>query len=76
MVCVVLMIEWLDLPQLTSFTVGYDSFYHLDTLILKGMLNDWFIDVIFQISDISLHHQSHSIRQRLLFLKVSLIVYD
>ena len=37
------MIDWLDLPELTTFTTGYDSFYRTRSLSLNSMMNNWLL---------------------------------
>ena len=39
-----LLIDWLDLPNLTTFTTGYNSFHKVKRLFLSGlMIGDWLI---------------------------------
>ena len=39
------MIDWFDLPNLTTFTTGNRSFFETTSLKLEGTMNDdWLID--------------------------------
>ena len=38
------MIDWFDLPTLTTFTTGYHSFYETTSLSLESMMiYDWLL---------------------------------
>ena len=39
-----LMIDWFDLPELTSFITGFGSFYETDSLSLSSsLIDDWWL---------------------------------
>ena len=65
-----LMIEWFDLPKLTTFTTEYRSFYETTSLSLSSMIYDWLIDLIFLNSLHSLQGKHHSIWQQVWLYQV------
>ena len=59
------MIDWFDLPKLTTFTTEDHSFYALTSLCLSSMMIDnCLIDLIFQNLLHSLQDLNHSIQQQ------------
>ena len=57
------MIDWFDLPNLTTFNTD-NSFYETTSLSLNSMMMyDWLIDSIFLISLHSLQEEDHSMKQ-------------
>ena len=58
------MIDWFDLPNLTTFTTGSESFYKTTSLSLESLIMKWLIDMIFLNSLHSGLDIGHSIQQQ------------
>ena len=71
-----LLIDWFDLPNLTTFTTGYQSFYKTRSLSINSMIDIWLIDLIFLISLHSKHVSIHSAQQEVWIYRVDRLIID
>ena len=72
-----LTIDWIDLPKLTTFTTGSESFFETRSLSLSSlMIGDWLIDLIFLISPNSLQEMLHSIQQHFWVFQIWWMMID
>ena len=64
------MIDWFDLPNLTTFTTGSRSFCNTNSIILDSMtIVKWF-DLIFLVLLHSMYYHLHSFQQKSLLWRV------